>query len=97
MTHYIRDSANNGPWVHDALSARDQCLRLKCAIIKPSDHFTSDYLSVFFQHLKTHSKDHEHMVDSVDAHRVDVTQSVAASDATLHVGVVYKGVEEICR
>ena len=46
-------------------------------------------------HLKRNSKDHQHVVYTVNAHGINIAQGVAASDAPLHVRVVYQRVEKI--
>ena len=97
VTHDVCHTTYNGPRVHDALPASDDCLRLIRCIIEPPDHLTGHNLSVLRSHIDAHTENHEHMVHAVDSHGIDVTQSVAASNPTLHVGVVYKRVEEVCR
>jgi hypothetical protein len=97
VAHDVCHPAYDGPWVHDALPASYESLSFIRSVIKPPDHLTSHYLSLLLCHLDAHSENHEHVVYAVDSHGIDVTDCVAASNPTLHVGVVHKRVEEVCR
>ena len=97
MTYNISHSTDYRPLIHDALPSSNNSARLNSAVIEPSNHLPRHYLSLMLLHLETHAQYHEHVVHSVDAHRVDITQSVATGYPSLHVGVVHKRVKEVCR
>ena len=82
-------STYDWPRIHDALASGYQSASFSCAIVKAAYHLACNNLSCVLWHLKTYAKDHEHVVNSVDAHRVYVTQGVAARNAALDIGVVY--------
>jgi hypothetical protein len=97
VTHDVCHATYNGPRIHDALPASDECIRLIRCIVEPPDHLTSYYLSVLLSHLDAHTENHEHVVYSVDSHGIDIAHCVAASNPPLHVGIIHKRVEEVCR
>lgn len=96
MTDYVCNPSNYRPWIHHTLPSSDQCLSLNGAVIEPSYHFTSDYFSILLKHLQTDPQYHQHVVNSVDPHSIDVTDSVATSNSPLHIRVIYQGVEKVC-
>lgn len=97
MTNNICNTANNGPRVHHALPTSYHCLCLQRSIIEPAYHLPCYDFSVLLLHLQADSQDHQHVVNSVDAHGVDVTHCVAARDSPLHVGVIDQRIEKVCR
>mmetsp|Transcript_8450 Transcript_8450/g.14173 ORF Transcript_8450/g.14173 Transcript_8450/m.14173 type:complete len:224 (+) Transcript_8450:609-1280(+) len=94
---HVGDASNDGPRVHDALAARDHGACLGGAIIEALDEVLGDNLPLLVVHLERDSKHHEDVVDSVDAHCVDVGDDVGAGHSPLDVWVLDEGVEEVGR
>jgi hypothetical protein len=97
MTHNVCDTTDDGPWVHDTLPTSDHCSSLCSSVIKTPDHLSGNDFSFLLLHLETYTKNHQHMIHAIDAHRIYVTNSVATCYATLHVGIINQGIEEIRR
>ena len=97
ITDNISNSSNYWPWIHNALPTSNLCASFCCAIIETLNHLSRYNLSFFHAHLQWDAKHHEHMVNSSDAHSIDITKDIAAGYPSLYVRVFNKRIEKICR
>ena len=97
MAHDIGDPSDDGPWVLHTLASSDARAGFRSAVVEAADHLLGDYLLGDLRHLARHAQDHQDVVHSVDAHRVDVRQHIGTGDSPLHVWVEHVRVEEVCR
>jgi hypothetical protein len=96
ITHGVGHTSDDRPGVQDGLAPSNEGLSFLAALVEPLNHLASNYLSLFFSHLSANTHNHKHMVDSVNPHRVDIAEDVAAGDATLQERVFHQGVEKVC-
>ena len=73
ITDNICNSSYDRPWIHYALSTSYLGASLCCTIIEPLYHLSCYNFPFFQAHLQWDAEYHEHVVDSSDAHSVDIT------------------------
>ena len=92
----VGNTSNNRPGIHDTLTTRYSSLCLFRTIVKSLDHLFGHDVPLLLIHLQRYGQDHEHVINSIDTHRVYVRKGIGTCNTTLKVRVLHKWVKEVC-
>mmetsp|Transcript_11967 Transcript_11967/g.24292 ORF Transcript_11967/g.24292 Transcript_11967/m.24292 type:complete len:235 (-) Transcript_11967:379-1083(-) len=90
-----RNTSNNRPRIQHGLSSRDGDFGFVARVPKPSNHFSCANALLLTFHIERGRQQHEHKVTMFDSFRIQITENIGGSNASLHVRRIHKWKKEV--